>query len=201
MVTNPSLTEATDRRRNDPVVTDPVIRAGNGDRQAWDALVDRYAPLIWSICRRHRLGDADAGDVGQSVWLKLAGQLGSLRDPAALPGWLTTTTRRECSRIVRTARGPRDAGHAWDAGTIPDYQALAAQQPRDGTLTARSGAASLQIGGGELAEPVPAETGVMARVHHGHGQGHQALHGHAVLVDAGVTQLVQQRPVVDPRPR
>ena len=31
----------------------------------------------------------------------------------------------------------------------------------------------------------------MTRVHHGHGQGHQALHGHAVLVDAGVTELVQ----------
>ena len=31
----------------------PGIRyARNGDTQAWDALVDRYAPLIWSICRR-----------------------------------------------------------------------------------------------------------------------------------------------------
>jgi RNA polymerase sigma factor (sigma-70 family) len=110
------------------VVTDLVTRARNGNRQAWDALVERYAPLIWSICRGHRLGDADAGNVGQSVWLKLAGQLGSLHDPAALPGRLATTTRRECGRIVRTARGPRDAGHAWDAGTIPDYQALPARQ-------------------------------------------------------------------------
>ena len=40
--------------RNDPVVTDLVTRARNGDKQAWDALVERYAPLIWSICRRHR---------------------------------------------------------------------------------------------------------------------------------------------------
>ena len=126
MVTNPSVTEDADRRHNDPVVTDLVTRARNGDRQAWDVLVERYAPLIWSICRRHRLGGADAGDVGQSVWLKLAGQLGSLRDPAALPGWLATTTQRECGRIVRTARGPRDAGHARDAGTIPDYQAQTA---------------------------------------------------------------------------
>ena len=124
MVTNPSLTDDADRRCNDPVVTDLVTRARNGDRQAWDALVERYAPLIWSICRRHRLGDADAGDVGQSVWLKLAGQLGTLRDPAALPGWMATTTRRECGRIVRAARGPRDAGHARDAKTIPDDQRL-----------------------------------------------------------------------------
>ena len=128
MVTNPSLTDDTDRRCNDPVVTDLVTRARNGDRQAWDALVERYAPLIWSICRRHRLGDADAGDVGQGVWLKLADQLGTLRDPAALPGWLATTTRRECGRIVRAAREPRDGEHARDAETTPDDQAQTAGQ-------------------------------------------------------------------------
>jgi RNA polymerase sigma factor (sigma-70 family) len=128
IVTNPSLTDDTDRRCNGPVVTDLVTRARNGDRQAWDALVDRYAPLIWSICRRHRLGDADAGDVGQSVWLKPADQPGTLRDPAGLPGWLATTTRRECGRIVRAARGPRDAGHVRDAETIPDDQAQTAGQ-------------------------------------------------------------------------
>jgi hypothetical protein len=32
--------------RDDSVVTDLVIRASGDDRQAWDALVDRYAPLI-----------------------------------------------------------------------------------------------------------------------------------------------------------
>jgi hypothetical protein len=38
-------------------------------------LVERYAPLIWSICRRHRLDDADVTDVSQSVWLHLADHL------------------------------------------------------------------------------------------------------------------------------
>ena len=37
-------------------VIDLVTRAGNGDQEAWDALVERYAPLIWSICRRYQLG-------------------------------------------------------------------------------------------------------------------------------------------------
>jgi DNA-directed RNA polymerase specialized sigma subunit len=48
-------------------VTDLVARARNGEQQAWDALVERYAPLIWSICRHYRLEAADAEDVGQSV--------------------------------------------------------------------------------------------------------------------------------------
>ena len=80
--------------RDDPVVTDLVARSKNGDTQAWDALVERYAPLIWSICRRYRLCGADADDVGQSVWLRLVDQLDKIRDPAALPGWLATTTQR-----------------------------------------------------------------------------------------------------------
>ena len=43
------------------LVIDLVARAGKGDKRAWDALVERYSPLIWSICRRHRLGDARLG--------------------------------------------------------------------------------------------------------------------------------------------
>ena len=93
MASNPTLTREASRGRDDPVVTGLVTRAGNGERQAWDALVERYAPLIWSICRRHRLEAADAEDAAQNVWLKLVDQLDSLRDPAALPAWLATTTR------------------------------------------------------------------------------------------------------------
>ena len=128
MVSNPTLTHEASRGCDDAVVTGLVTRARNGERQAWDALVERYAPLIWSICRRHRLEAADAEDAAQNVWLKLVDHLDNIRDPAALPGWLATTTRRECGRILRTARRPRDAGHALAAGVIPDDHAQAAEQ-------------------------------------------------------------------------
>jgi RNA polymerase sigma factor (sigma-70 family) len=111
--------------RDDLVVTDLVIRASAGDRQAWDALVDRYAPLIWGICRRYRLSDAHAADVGQAVWLHLTGHLDSRRDPAALAGWLATTTRRECGRVLRGTRGlPADGQELPD---MPDDQTATAE--------------------------------------------------------------------------
>ncbi len=128
MAANPALTQQASRRRDDPVITGLVTRARKGEQQAWDALAERYAPLIWSICRRHRLEAADAEDAAQTVWLKLADQLDKIRDPAALPGWLATTTRRECGRIARTARHPCDPGHALAAGTIPGDHAQAAGQ-------------------------------------------------------------------------
>jgi RNA polymerase sigma factor (sigma-70 family) len=109
--------------RDDVSVTDLVTRAGTGDKQAWDALVERYAPLVWAICRRYRLSATDAQDAGQCVWLHLVEQLGSLRDPAALPGWLATTTRRECARVLRAAHHPRAAALMPDAGSVADEHA------------------------------------------------------------------------------
>jgi RNA polymerase sigma factor (sigma-70 family) len=114
-------------RRDDLVVTDLVTRARTGDKRAWDALVERHAPLIWSICRRYRLGRADAEDVAQAVWLRLVDQLASIRDPAAIAGWLATTARRECWRVAR-ATGPQTAWPGLDAEAIPDEQAPTVEQ-------------------------------------------------------------------------
>ncbi|MFI7587574.1 RNA polymerase sigma factor [Spongisporangium articulatum] len=84
-------------------VADLVRRAHDGDEAAWGALVDRFAPLLWSVCRRYRLSATDADDVAQAVWLKLLEHLPRLREPAALPGWLATTTSRECLRVTRVS--------------------------------------------------------------------------------------------------
>jgi RNA polymerase sigma factor (sigma-70 family) len=113
---------------DDLQVTDLVTRARDGDQQAWDALVDRHAPLIWSICRRYRQDAADAQDVAQTVWLRLIDQLDKIRDPAAIAGWLATTTRRECCRAMRAARRPQATWPELDAETIPDVQARTAEQ-------------------------------------------------------------------------
>jgi len=113
---------------DDAVVIDLVACARVGDVQAWGALVGRYTPLISSICRKYRLDRADADDVSQTVWLHLVHQLGKIREPAALAGWLATTTRRECGRLVRATHGPRAVVYALDAETMADEQADAAEQ-------------------------------------------------------------------------
>jgi RNA polymerase sigma factor (sigma-70 family) len=114
--------------RGAPAVIDLVTRARQGELQAWDALVERYSPLIWSICRRNRLGDADAEDAVQSVWLHLVQHLDRIHDPAALPGWLVTVTRRECLRVLQVARGPLASAHVLDAENLLDKQARTAEQ-------------------------------------------------------------------------
>jgi RNA polymerase sigma factor (sigma-70 family) len=108
-------------------VTDLVTRAVSGDKQAWDALVERYAPLVWSICRRYRLTGTDAAGVCQLVWLQLLDQLGNLRDPATLAGWLALTTQRECWRVLCAPR-PATATSLTGTGDTAD-QHTAITQP------------------------------------------------------------------------
>ncbi len=80
-----------------------VTSAAAGDSDAWVALVDRFENLIWSVGRAHRLDTADAADVVQTTWLRLLENLGKIHDPERLAGWLVTTARHECLRILRKA--------------------------------------------------------------------------------------------------
>ena len=82
-----------------------LVRASaSGDEAAWNELVRRYSPLVMAVTRNYQLTAEDAQDVSQTVWLRLVEHLGSLREPEALPGWLATTTQRECVRQVQRGR-------------------------------------------------------------------------------------------------
>jgi RNA polymerase sigma factor (sigma-70 family) len=72
-----------------------VEGARRGDQAAWNALVARYLPLVRSVTRTYRLSEKDAEDVSQTVWLRLVGHLAYIREPMALPGWISTVARHE----------------------------------------------------------------------------------------------------------
>jgi RNA polymerase sigma factor (sigma-70 family) len=88
----------------EPDPTSQVAAAAAGDRDAWDAIVARYADLVWAVARSFRLGSADAADVSQTTWLRLVEHLGDVRDPSALGSWLATTARREALALLRRRR-------------------------------------------------------------------------------------------------
>jgi RNA polymerase sigma factor (sigma-70 family) len=106
--------------RDDPSVIALVTRVCAGDQQAWNEIIERYAPLVWSICHRYQLSRQDIDDVGQSTWLLLVENIGKLREPAALPGWIATATRRECLRVLRGARRHDPGGLAPEELMPPD---------------------------------------------------------------------------------
>jgi len=128
---------------NEPAVDEVeslVSRAAGGDDQAWSALVERFAGLIWHIARTSGLASADAADVSQTTWLRLAEYLGALREPSRVGAWLATTARRESVRVARLA-GRRVVVDPWselervqadgpdaDAALIEAEESLSVQQ-------------------------------------------------------------------------
>ena len=96
-----------------------VRAAADGDDDAWERLVDRFAGLIWAIARSHGLSTADAADVSQSTWLRFAEHARRIRQPERVGGWLATTARNESIRVLR--RGHRDIPvEAFQEGSVCD---------------------------------------------------------------------------------
>jgi RNA polymerase sigma factor (sigma-70 family) len=82
---------------------DLVTAALHGDKASWEVLVARYSGLVWSVARGYRLASADAADVFQTTWLRLAEHLGRITNPSQVGAWLATTARHEALRVARGA--------------------------------------------------------------------------------------------------
>jgi RNA polymerase sigma factor (sigma-70 family) len=78
-----------------------VTAAADGDKAAWQALVQRFSGLVWSITRAYHLSRADAADVSQTTWLRLAEHIDKLNNPERVGAWLATAARRECLQNIR----------------------------------------------------------------------------------------------------
>jgi RNA polymerase sigma factor (sigma-70 family) len=102
---------------------DLVKAALGGDQSSWDELVRRYSGLVWSVTRGYRLGQADAADVFQTTWLRLAEHLGRIDKPGQVGAWLATTARHEALRIARGATRivPAEEATLVALGQVDDY--------------------------------------------------------------------------------
>ncbi|MGB7798553.1 MAG: sigma-70 family RNA polymerase sigma factor [Pseudonocardiaceae bacterium] len=85
-------------------VADLLLRIGDGEPAAWDEIYRQHKQLVYATVRSFRLQEADALDAVQMTWLRLAENAHRIRFPERLGGWLATTARHECLRILRQAK-------------------------------------------------------------------------------------------------
>jgi RNA polymerase sigma factor (sigma-70 family) len=78
-------------------------RWSTGDAVALDELVRVMTPVLWHVVRAYRLAHEVAEDVVQTTWLSLVKSRGSIHEPAAVGGWLTTTARREAWKVAKAS--------------------------------------------------------------------------------------------------
>jgi RNA polymerase sigma factor (sigma-70 family) len=93
------------------VETGVLVRAAaNGDSAAWTALVQRFSGLVWSVARGRGLDAAEAEDVCQTAWFRLAEHIGRIKDPEQVGAWLATTARHESLKVLRAGRRAEPTG-------------------------------------------------------------------------------------------
>ncbi|HEY0816930.1 MAG TPA: sigma-70 family RNA polymerase sigma factor [Pseudonocardia sp.] len=96
--------------------TTELLRAAvSGDRDAWELLMERFEPAVSAVVSSYRLQEADARDVSQRTWMQMFEHHHKIREPEALGGWLRTTAKHECLRVLRDQQR---AGPLFDAGTM-----------------------------------------------------------------------------------
>ena len=96
---------AVDPSQIDPGVADDalVMRARNGDREAFGELVERHQRRVWMVCRQY-VGVDEADAVAQDSLVKAFTGIGSFDGRAAFSTWLTRIAINTCLDQLRRRR-------------------------------------------------------------------------------------------------
>ena len=80
-----------------------VVRARQGDADAFEALVHEHTPSVYRLARAI-VGEGPARDVVQDVFLSAWRELPRLRDPDAFVPWLHRIAVNRCRSLLRSDR-------------------------------------------------------------------------------------------------
>lgn len=102
---------------------DALRGAREGSSHALDEVITELSPMLWRVARAAGLDKPTAEDVVQATWLALLKSLATIEKPAALPGWLAKTAKRESWKVSKSRGKERASDREWD-GIIDDQPEL-----------------------------------------------------------------------------
>ncbi len=115
------------------------VRVKTHDREAWDRLVDVWAPVIYGWCRRSGLQPSDTQDIAQEVFLQVSLKIDQF-ERKTFRGWLwTITSHKIADHFRKSLKEPRSPGGTeavrWMAslaasGSTSDEEPFAAESSR-----------------------------------------------------------------------
>lgn len=81
-----------------------IVRAQAGDRSAFEAIVNQFAPMVFRLISRFFRSREDVEDLAQDVFLKLFARIDQVRPDENFPGWLARVTVNTCYDELRKTR-------------------------------------------------------------------------------------------------
>ena len=106
---SPLVLSATDSTRRVPALREgeraEIEACQNGEREAFDRLVERYQRDIYRLCYRYVNNHEDANDLAQEVFLKAYRAIGRFRGDSSFSTWLYRIAVNTCLNF-RASRKP-----------------------------------------------------------------------------------------------
>lgn len=98
-----------------------VLQAQNGEKQAFELLVQRWHHSLYRRAVRLTGNEESARDIVQEVWLAATKGLRRLNDPAKFRGWIYRIVGNKCADHVRKRQVDRrlEAHVVHTAGRVP----------------------------------------------------------------------------------
>ena len=75
-----------------------------GDEQSWHLLLDHLSPIIFVVCRQNKLTHEQSFDIFGQVSLQLVLNIGKLKKPDAIAGYIRTITKRQIIDLFRKSK-------------------------------------------------------------------------------------------------
>src|SRR5213078_4898225 len=75
-----------------------------GDRERLSQLVDVVSPVLWHAARSQGAQPSMCEDAVQTAFLQLVDRADTIKEPAAVLGWLVVVVKREVWRLSRGSR-------------------------------------------------------------------------------------------------
>ena len=98
-MTSQTLSPVENRQRHE-WPDDLLQRLAAGEAGVWEDVIRAFRPCILARAAQAGLKPWQRQDLEQRVWLTLFQHATSIRDPACLPGWLSTTARRTAYSLL-----------------------------------------------------------------------------------------------------
>jgi RNA polymerase sigma-70 factor (ECF subfamily) len=90
-----------------------VLRAQQGQREAFEELVRRWQKRLWLRAFRVTKDETASWDIVQDTWQKVIRSFSRLDNPAAFPGWLLRITNNLAIDWIRKEVRRRDAHESY----------------------------------------------------------------------------------------